>query len=570
MVAYLIATGLLLSSCGSQSGSSGRVKNGALNSGATVSLTKCEDLAKCQVGESGPGGGVIISVNRGTYTEMAPAGWNGGATDPLVSANDAVRVASDYRGGGLADWTLIPSEQVARTMCVIAGGQASASSQNCGAGTVDAQFGDGKANGNSYYWYKEGSSISGKMDFVSGVTKGSLSSPAYVRPVRIFRYVAPTTSATSTTIPASCALNGPCAVGDISPAGNLIIDVQTVGQKIQYVEIAPKTWSDGRDPSDTRRGGMTLAANYQGPKSTDWRLPTIAEMRSAYVYFSDAKFDNDCRNISTSNRQLSSSQIGFSLGGSSYWVIDESARDKYVAFDVSSGAVYFNADSYQTAWGTKTDGNVAKRYVRPVRTVEYTGPAITVTPFVYSPARCKDVSAPTTAPPTTVAVNCAGRGRCSVGDIGPNGGIIIAVNKNAVDGPEYTEMAKLQSSNADCAGTNISSKCVKRSWFDGSYSAPFGSYPTVDELKAVAANKTLMANLQLRKDQYWTNRYRKTVGMINGDFTGNLTDLGRSLTVSIVKAAYSVNMSNGKDDTSTTAYFRGVTRWKCQAACVGW
>jgi hypothetical protein len=69
----------------------------------------------CVVGDTGPGGGIVFSVNESAsavlwrYLEAAPNTWSGESTDPKMNWDQAKSAASGYTGGGVS-WYL-PSEE---------------------------------------------------------------------------------------------------------------------------------------------------------------------------------------------------------------------------------------------------------------------------------------------------------------------------------------------------------------------------------------------------------------------------------------------------------------------------
>lgn len=547
---------------------------------APASSQRCANLSRCTVGEIGPGGGVILSANKqggsAEYWEMAPNDWSSSTNDTRVSSAQAVATASAYRGGGFTNWKLPTNLQI-QEICRYAAGLNPTSNEACSENDrINTNFGDGKSTRRGeYYWTGSGSSqqtVEGRTDLVSGQNVSDKTGDWYVRPVRSFVYTPPTT--TTSTLPLTCDRGGKCKVGDISPAGNLIISVQGSGNNISYTELAPRNWAPSLqvagnlgDPDLIKSTGVTEIGKYRGARSSDWRLPSVEQMRAAFVFFKTPVFSSDCRDTGNTSRTITSELRDFQVNNTSYWVTDPQQPGRFVSFESASGAVYYDAHRYLTAWGYKTDSSLVKRGVRPVRTVEYTGPAMTVSTYKWSPAKCETTSPPTTTA-TTLPATCQQRGLCRVGEVGPHGGIIITVNQWVKDGPQYTEMAVPTGARPDCQGTAIFDSCTRREWDNGTYSAPFGQYPTRQDLLSISRNLSLYSKLQLRNAYYWTNEYIGVNGLLKSDFTGGLSDVAQNLEIEEFAEALAVQVRSGKALRMSQAYFRGVVRWNCSKACV--
>ena len=544
-----------------------------------ISSQRCTNLSRCTVGEIGPGGGVILSADKQgkdvEYWEMAPNGWSSSADDSRVSSTQAVATAAAYRGGGFTNWRL-PTNIEIQEVCRYAAGLNPTSNEACSENDqINKNFGDGKSTRRGeYYWTGSGSSkqtVEGRTDLVSGQNLSDKNGEWYVRPVRSFFYTPPTTTST---LPPTCERGGQCEVGDISPAGNLIISMEGSGRNITYTELAPQDWApslqvagNNGDPNLIKNTGISEINKYRGAKSSEWKLPNIEDMRAAFVFFNTPVFNNDCRDTGNNSRRITSELRDFQVKNLTYWVTDPKQPSKFVAFEFATGAVYYDAHRYMTAWGYKTDSTLVKHGVRPVRTVEYNGPAMTVAPYKWSPAKCENTSPPTTTA-TTLPATCQQRGLCRVGDIGPYGGIIITVNQSVNDGPQYTEMAVVTATKTDCQGSAEFDKCTRRAWDNGTYSAPFGQYPTREDLYSISRNWRLFERLKLRGSYYWTNEYVGTNGLLKSDFTGGIGDVAKNLEIEKFTEAGAVHVMTGKFLRMSQAYFRGVIRWNCSRACV--
>ena len=74
-------------------------------------------IGDCAVGDTGTGGGTVISVVPGaggaTILEVAPKGWSGKDTDPeAVSWEEGMTRAAAYTGGEKTDWNLPTREEL--------------------------------------------------------------------------------------------------------------------------------------------------------------------------------------------------------------------------------------------------------------------------------------------------------------------------------------------------------------------------------------------------------------------------------------------------------------------------
>ena len=181
-------------------------------SNAVVPLATCALGGTCQLGETGPGGGIVFydagSVQPwGQYLEAAPAGWSGGS-DPtapwgcqgLVIPTDAVigsglantnaivagcsdpgiaaRISASYNGGGKADWFLPSIDELYQLWL----------HKNIVPGIGSSWYGNWSSSGGSTHatsmfigagWFPDGAVI--------GVQKGDV---AIVHPIRAFAPVA--------------------------------------------------------------------------------------------------------------------------------------------------------------------------------------------------------------------------------------------------------------------------------------------------------------------------------------------------------------------------------------------
>lgn len=543
----------------------------------TVPVVPCVNLANCQVGQRGPGGGIIIerggSSSSPEYLEIAPAGWDKGGRDPLVASSIAVPTASAYNGGGFSDWRL-PTGMEIEIVCKFATRQLAATSSACPepVGKIDTSFGDGTgARGASFYWHGS-QPIRDRMDFASTRRTQAADAMSYVRPVRKWAFVPPTTTTipnTTTTIFRSCAAGGPCKIGDISPTGGLIVDFSGSGSSMTYTEMASKDWRKVFDPQSSGEPAVPLAEmkNYVAVlaqrTASPWKLPTDRQMRAAFLFFANnPTFGPDCTANFSSWRTLTIEQQPFRFGSLSYWIEAAGRVNRFDNFNIAAGAAYYDVGSDRMYSG------------RPFAERPYRGGGNPIpATWPANSTGCATRTIPTTTT-TTVLVGCAGGGRCNIGDIGPSGGLIIGIKRGQAPGDiTYTEMQIATNSRFDCGNTGVGSRCLGGGYDDfertRGLNGVFDDYPTVAELQLVARTSSLKARLGLQNSWYFSSTYRKTA-MLTGDVNADsLAELGRSLELDDTTVGVAVYVASPRGDTRemTTAFFRGVNIWKCRFSC---
>ena len=534
---------------------------------ASPSLT-CSDLSQCDVGERGPAGGLIIDAQRDSsgaaYVEMAPDGWAGTADrrDPLVDAASATQQLAKFNLTG-GEWVL-PSEAWIASICHVAGGRRPSSSSACtNNGRIASAFGGAVAT-DAAYWKGRGSSVDGTTNFGTGRNSGDTSVKAYLRPVRVVRYVTPTTT---TTIPKTCAQGGVCKIGDISPTGGLIVDFSGSGSSMTYTEMASKDWRKTIEPQTSGEPALPLAetksfVNVLAQRtSAPWKLPTDRQMRAAFLFFAgNPTFGPDCTAKFSSWRPLTSEQQKFSFGSLSYWIEAAGRVNRFDNFNIATGAAYYDV------------GADMKYSGRPFAERPYRGGGAP-TPAVWTTPACEQKVIPTTTT-TTVLVPCSGRGLCKIGDVGPNGGVIIGIAYGSVRGDiTYTEMRPAASFSADCQQTAIWTGCLGTQYDDWvryiGRNGVFDDYPTVKELMTLVARPDLRDRLRIRSNWYFSSIFRisKTLTADMALEKGNTAEILASLEINDQTLGLAVDVSTGQQREMNTALFRGVNRWKCQYSC---
>lgn len=258
LVAACVAA-VLLVSCGSPDSSESRDRN------VEATLT-CAQGGPCVVGDTGPGGGVVVSVveDEGMFAwEVAPL--NGFGTHLEASV-----LVDDLEFGGVDDWQL-PTDEVADFIFDRIEVFACPADTDCGS-----------AFGAEAYWLMvSAGEVPAVVSFVDGsTTLAAADARHFIRPVRVFEVLpelevdpvedlgnpdfyttttpsvpetttsTSTTSTTSTTttavVPRTCANGGECALGDTGPGGGVVFYVadkdftstgSDCGEKCRYMEI---------------------------------------------------------------------------------------------------------------------------------------------------------------------------------------------------------------------------------------------------------------------------------------------------------------------------------------------
>ena len=198
--------------------------------------TTCLQGVGCQVGDVGPGGGIVYYVAQTgeefycgptremkcRYLEAAPSNWDQGYSDPVrpwsgntnlataygeslgygysnslfiqtqvdnVAANSAAVLARQYPGGGKSDWYL-PSQDEVNKMCIWVRGQVNEGICST-AGEINTGVGAAGFSESGYWSSTESDPTFAKFSSFSGGGMYTLNKPLqyFVRPVRAFGYV---------------------------------------------------------------------------------------------------------------------------------------------------------------------------------------------------------------------------------------------------------------------------------------------------------------------------------------------------------------------------------------------
>ncbi len=158
------------------------VSTSGARSGATYNSDICQKGGLCQVGEVGPGSGVVFYVASsdfacGTatcrYLEAAPTGWNNSTADPKINWDAAMSMASSYAGGSQSGWHLPTKDEL--LYLYVANGNP---------GNVKDNAGLTKSN----YWSStQSGDTAWRRNFADGVEGNDpKTGTRYVRPVRAF------------------------------------------------------------------------------------------------------------------------------------------------------------------------------------------------------------------------------------------------------------------------------------------------------------------------------------------------------------------------------------------------
>ena len=300
----LVAAVAVLVSCGGGSSST----TSEVSPTSTVARTE----VVYKVGDTGPGGGIIVYVDEagfnnsseddhsigevcmtGTchYLEMAPADVEG-----IFSWSDAITAAEKYSTTTANDWVL-PSSGALNKMCKYAFKDTVNVSCNEN-GLFLNSIGDFSTE---YYWsssevFGASASIRSFYDGSPNLADKFESAIAYrVRPVRAFSGSASSSNSDAPIV--SCAQGGICVVGDTGPGGGIIVYVDEAGFNnssgddtsigamcligtCHYLEMAP-TDLEGQYSWDE---AIVAAEADTTSTAYDWVLPSIEALNLMCKY----------------------------------------------------------------------------------------------------------------------------------------------------------------------------------------------------------------------------------------------------------------------------------------------
>lgn len=285
----------------------------------TVRISTCRIGGDCEIGDTGPGGGIVFydagSVQTwGRYLEVAPNDLSPGqfgcvGTEPPGDAamgagfansneinlascanNSAARAAFTYTLSGSTGWYL-PSRNELNELCKYANNQATGdSSKACTKGTaLRAGFSP------TYYWSstQNGPNLAWYQSFVTGQQFGyGKPAPAAIRPIRAFTNKDGVTVPTTIAVP-RCDRGGECKVGDTGPGGGLVFFVAPSAQQWgQYMEITTNQIHSGSWGCDS--SSLAPAAGFGSGKSNTSRLRALgcAGATAADDYVSSTGIDD--------------------------------------------------------------------------------------------------------------------------------------------------------------------------------------------------------------------------------------------------------------------------------------
>ena len=277
------------------------------------------------VGDTGPGGGIIFYVDEAGFTnhvkiarsigvmcltgtchylEMAPTDLEG-----AYFWFDAFDAAESYSTATADDWVL-PSKDALNEMCkYVFGDKRNTICNDDGLGSLSIGVGGFSTDG---HWSSTEGPTSGAwvQSFGSGMQEGNIGKDwaHSVRPVRAFSGSTSSTSessssSTSETSIGLCAQGGICVVGDTGPGGGIIVYVDDAGfnnssgdetsigamcsiETCHYLEMAP-TDLEGVYPW---KEASAAAKAFSTPSANDWVLPSKDALNGMCKFaFSDTR-----------------------------------------------------------------------------------------------------------------------------------------------------------------------------------------------------------------------------------------------------------------------------------------
>lgn len=230
------------------------------------------------LGATGPGGGLVWYARDGVYIEAA-------TLSDAAGFDEAKRLASAWRGGGLTDWRAATKGELIMLSHYY---------KDSG-GTVSGRFWSGSYDGTHetrFVWF---------VDLTSGTayhnSAGGRQARYGVLAIRQWSLADASHSRTGTR-------------GTAGPAGGVLV----VSNAAAYLEISPLLGHAGWNDA------VRLAAGYRGGGQTDWRLPNRDEMRQVY-------------------EQLAIKKLG-GLGPDRYWTAEPSAVGQAWFVDLADGKHY--------------------------------------------------------------------------------------------------------------------------------------------------------------------------------------------------------------------------------------
>lgn len=530
----------LITSCSSSSESDSRDRN------VGVSGASCAEGGACNVGDIGPGGGIVFVAASQPGVDM----WEVAPVNGWGSYSEAQQLADDLDFGGVTDWQL-PTRDLLKTLAGEADRFACSDDTDC----VAAFAADG-------YWTSELEGEDGKVvsfdtgdDIVDSLTAGYV-----VRPVRKFQMVPPVTTTTTppsttttTTIPdsqlvklgvasvAPVCSNWPAneavanavdgnvdtkylcfaPLGGLAFAGvdfTLLAPARVYGMKfttandcvsrdprgaaVQTADAPSGPWSEAGSATLTVISGRkTQSALHRFEMSSD----PVESRHHRLMFTSRSSFFSDCFWDKGTEIQIAEVELWGVSSSSSTAEVTTTAPTT----STSTTTTVPPTTSTSTTTTTTTTTTIAPTTTaRPVTTLAPTttiAPTTTVAPTTTTTAPTTTTTAPT---PQRDETECRRGGTCAVGDIGPGGGTVFYAAASVQPWGQYLEIAPEEWYGSRSV-RSYNGSCSKTSGITGNFTNTIGSGK---------------ANTAIMTQQCQPNRLCDLCGRLSASYRGNGKD----------------------------------------------
>ena len=421
----------------------------------TRAASTCATGGKCAVGDTGPGGGKVFYIlpsainsasgisEGGRYLEAAPNTWRGGTSDPALpwcdktntmignptslgqgasntkrlvaacSATSAAAVVANLYFNKWDDWFLPSAWELAfmwQQRAMIGGFNSSTAYWSSSEVPGNVAKGVQRLIFNPVRWLEDTKAGNFLVRPIRAFSEGAVPPPTPVSTLA--------TTTTTSTIPLAPLCVKKCEIGDRGVGSSIIISITIDGPTTKYLAVARNGWNGTPiDPKMTQAEAEAAVKAYRPDGTSGWTLPSYLDRWNFLGQMAQVcKYAHD-------NPPSTSSNCDESKPLRANWSVDNDD----MAYWTSHATSPRGTEGYGTIMRVR-DGSywasspTTRNYVRPVLEFSYTEPPV-----------------PTTT--TTIPQKCAQGGVCKIGDVSPNGGLIVQFFGSSTSGIEYTEIA---------------------------------------------------------------------------------------------------------------------------------